>query len=129
MKELSKLISKSNMTYLPTSLPVYFYGMPDNRIYLIYSGTFDLNLVRDFEYVFGYFEDINYEYLTGKIYYLNCLLPNNSDFTDLINRPQIRYKIIGSCRNIESMRDAVKVMESLSTQPVSTLKMKELSLV
>jgi hypothetical protein len=125
MRGISKLISKSNMTYLPTSFPVYFYGMPDNRIYIIYIGTFDLGLIRGLEYVFGYFEDMNYEYQSGKIYYLNCMLSNTSDFFDLVNRPQIRYKIIGSCRNIDSMRDAVKIMEDFSTKRITTFKKKE----
>jgi hypothetical protein len=42
MECFAKLIYKSHMTYIPTNLPVQFYGLPDGKVYLIYARFYDI---------------------------------------------------------------------------------------
>lgn len=63
-----KFICKVEKTHLPTAFPVYYFGMPDDRVYLIYSRLYDTpGGETRIEYVFAVLEEYSYNYETGTL--------------------------------------------------------------
>jgi hypothetical protein len=41
METKPKLIYKATCTHLPTAFPAYYFGMPDGRVYIVYSKYYE----------------------------------------------------------------------------------------
>jgi len=68
MENYAKLIHKSNITYLPTNLPVQFYGLPDGKVYVIFARFYEIKFQRsDLEYVLAEHQEFSYDYSEEKI--------------------------------------------------------------
>lgn len=101
------LIYKSNMTYFHTALPVYFYGMPDGNISLVYARFYEINFHNTgLEFVFAELEDFSYDFETGQIYRYSSIEICLDDFREMVDRPETRIKINKSVRNIDSYAEA-----------------------
>ena len=123
MEVYSRLLFKSYMAYLPTSLPVYFYGMPDNKIYLVYARNYEKSFDETgLEFVFAYHKDFTYDYDSYTIYYRNTIETSLSDFIDTIEQPSQRLKIKKVYRKINSYSRAQKKLEKMA---VKMLKVQE----
>jgi hypothetical protein len=115
MKRKPVLICKSNMTYLPTSLPVYFYGMPDDRIYLIYSRFYDINFYKSgMEFVIAHHEDFSFDYESGQIITSHFGKIDVDGFIEMIDRPDQRIKILKVHRNLDSYADALGLLKIMA---------------
>lgn len=63
MQNSPKLIYKSLKTNHPTEFPAFFYGMPDNHVYVIYSRPYNTPKGRlHHEYIIALLEDFSYDY-------------------------------------------------------------------
>lgn len=103
-----RFVYKSNYTHLQTSLPVYFYGLPDGRIYLIYARFYEINFSKSgLEFVFATLEDYSYNYESGQII-SGFKKINLSTFTENIEKKDFQIKIVKSYRNITSFIEARK---------------------
>ena len=108
MESSYRLLYKSGNTHLQTSLPVYFYGLPDGRIYLIYARFYEINFSKSgLEFVFATLEDYSYDHELGQIIsgYKKINLPT---FTENIEKKDFQIKIVKSYRNITSFIEAQK---------------------
>lgn len=117
MKRDARLICKSNMTYLPTILPVYFYGMPDDKIYLIYSRFYDVNFDKaGMEFVIAVHEEFSYDYESGKItcHFKEASIP---EFIEMIDRPEQRITILKVYRNLDSYSEAKALLNKVANVP------------
>lgn len=63
MQSNPKLIYKSIRSCIPTSFPAFFYGMPDNHVYVVFSNPYKTPSGRDRnEYVVALLEEFSYDF-------------------------------------------------------------------
>jgi len=56
------------MTYLPSKTPVQFYGLPDGKVYLIYTRFYEVKYDRTYlEYVFAEHKEFSYDYENDRL--------------------------------------------------------------
>jgi hypothetical protein len=95
MKSRATVIYKSYMTYFHTFLPVYFYGMPDGKIYVVYAFfTKTENNQEGLEFVFAIHEDFRYNHKYDKIFTLDWTELSKADFMKKVDEPDQRIEII-----------------------------------
>ena len=124
MKTKAMLLYKSYMTYFPTSLPVYFYGLPDNKIYSIYTRFYEINFNNSgLEFVFAEHEDFSINYETGEIITREYLKIDLSDFKESVDRPDPRVKILKVLRNLETYSDAQLILNEMAAKIGKFIKM------
>ena len=107
MQSFIKLIYRSNMTYLPTLLPVQFYGLPDGKVYVIYGRFYEIEFDRTYmEFVFAEHKEFTYDYENGK------LIPGDSGrrkgpvYNEMVDKPDPKIKILNIYRNISTYAEA-----------------------
>ena len=124
MKAHAILLYKSYMTYFTTSLPVYFYGLPDNKIYSIYTRFYEINFNNSgLEFVFAEHEDFSINYETGEIITREYLKIDLSDFKESVDRPDPRVKILKVLRNLETYSDAQLILNEMAAKIGKFIKM------
>lgn len=109
MEPIGKLIYKTQVSNLPTSLPVYFYGLPDGKVYLIYSRFYAVNFSNsDLEFVLAVHKEFNFDYEKEELYsvVLNDIIPPT--FYKIVDKPDLKIKIIKVYRNLNSYSDATE---------------------
>jgi hypothetical protein len=124
MKTKAMLLYKSYMTYFPTSLPVYFYGLPDNKIYSVYTRFYEINFNNSgLEFVFAEQEDFAINYETGQIITREYLKIDLSDFKEIVDRPDPRLKILKVLRNLNTYSDAQVILNQLAAAMGNVIKL------
>jgi hypothetical protein len=113
MKLLAKLIHKTYMSYLPTAFPAHFYGMPNGKVYLIYSRFYDIKFGESgLEFVFAIHKEFLYDYEKEKI------IPNDKIkkifpiSAESIDKPHPQIKILEINRGINSYGEALNVLNN-----------------
>lgn len=121
--ELSyRLLHKSNNTQLQTSQPVYFYGLPDERIYIIYARFYEISFSKSgLEFVFAILEDYNYDFDSGKIMDANFIEINLLDFQNRLETSDFQIKIHKSYRNIKSFLEAQKKLNKKANKMTASM--------
>lgn len=72
MRKFPILIYKSSETDLPTASPVFFYGMPDNRVYAVYSKQIKtISGGIRYEYNVALLEEYSFDYEKGVLFRLH----------------------------------------------------------
>ncbi len=107
MEPIGKLIYKTQASNLPTSLPVYFYGLPDGKVYLIYSRFYEVNFSNtDLEFVLAVHKEYTYNFEKEELYsvVLKDVIP--PELYKIVDKPDLRIKIIKVYRNLNSYSDA-----------------------
>ncbi|MBK6282192.1 MAG: hypothetical protein IPF54_05570 [Draconibacterium sp.] len=107
MEPLGKLIYKTQSSNLPTSLPVYFYGLPDGKVYLIYSRFYEVNFSKtDLEFVLAVHKEFTFDFENEKLYsaVLNDVIP--PAFYKIVDKADSKIKILKVYRNLNSYSDA-----------------------
>ena len=107
MDIFAKLIHKSYMTYLPTNLPVQFYGLPDGKVYLIYARFYEIGYEKsDLEFVFAEHEEFLYDYENEKLKLRGESKPGRPVYDEMVDKPDPKIKILNVYRNINSFAEA-----------------------
>lgn len=106
MNVIAKLIHQSSMTYIPTRLPVRFYGMPDGKVYMVYARFCkQVPDKTDIEFVLAEHQEFSYDYPNGK------LIPKNSTrypvYCEMVDKPNPVFNILQVSRGIKSYDEAV----------------------
>lgn len=106
MREV-KLIYKARETYFPTTNPAYFYGSPDNKVYVVYTTPYltpsgktntEFVIARHQEFSYNYLEERLIENITKKTPFVNSLVDKrNPLFTNM--------KSSKSCKNHEDAEE------------------------
>ena len=116
MKPLVKFLFKSKNSCLPTSLPVYFYGLPNEKVYAIYARFYEVKFdVTSLEFVLAICKDFSYNPLNGEIY-LKGNKKNGPVSLELLNMPDPKLKIVKSYRNMYTFKDAIEKLEKRSVK-------------
>jgi hypothetical protein len=107
MENKTRLLCKSHLTYFSTDMPVYFYGMPNGKIYCFYACFFEISLNQtELEFVFAVHEDFTYNYESGKIIAYGFKEIPICDYAEIINSPDQRVRIVNVSRFLKSYTDA-----------------------
>jgi hypothetical protein len=102
-----RLLCKSHLTYFSTDMPVYFYGMPNGRIFCFFARFSEVHLNQStLEFVFAVHEDFTYDYETGKIIAYGFKETRISDYEEMVNSPDQRIRIMNVYQFLESYSDA-----------------------
>ena len=127
MENFAKLIHKSNATYVPTKLPVQFYGLPDGKVYLIYASFYEVGYEKSgIEYVIAVQEEFLFDYESEKLYYSNAV-PNNSSFVynEYVDKPNPKIKIEKVYRSIHSFGQAFTILNKKAQTLKNNLKKED----
>lgn len=99
------------MSFLPTKLPVQFFGMPNGKVYIVYARFYEIKFNKsDLEYVFAVHEEFLYDYdkeIFIPIYSTNYQIPF---YSGIIDKPEPLFKIIQVYRNISSFSEAIVLL-------------------
>lgn len=111
MQAAAKLIHRANASYLPIAFPALYYGMPNGRIYVLYSRFYEIKFGGSgLEFVFAIHKDFKYDYERETI------LPRDKEhlqtpvFTELLDRPSTKINIVKICRDLNSYGEAVDLL-------------------
>ncbi|MCA1760992.1 MAG: hypothetical protein LC658_14595 [Bacteroidales bacterium] len=125
MESFVKLIHQSSMTYLPSKTPVQFYGLPDGKVYLIYTRFYEIKYDRTYlEYVFAEHKEFSYDFENDKLIPHEKPKHNSPVFNESVDKPNPKIEILKIYRNIKSFsearellnRKAKKMMENINAQ-------------
>lgn len=106
MKALAKLIHKTHASYLPTAFPAHYYGMPNGKIYLVFSQFYEAAFGKTgLEFVFAEHKDYQFDYEKGII--IPCSKKVNSPvFAEHVDRPRAKINVINTSRDMCSYGEA-----------------------
>ena len=111
MESLAKLIHKTYMSYLPTAFPAHFYGMPNGKVYLIYSRFYDIKFGESgLEFVFAIHKEFSYDYEKENILPSNKIRIKSPVFAELIDKPDPKIHILKINRNLNSYGEALSFL-------------------
>lgn len=107
MENFAKLIHKSHITYLPTNLPVQFYGLPDGKVYVIYARFYEIKYQRSgVEYVTAEHLEFSFDYEQGKLLIHGTPDPKKPVYAELVDKPNPKIKILKVNREFNSFAEA-----------------------
>jgi hypothetical protein len=110
-----RLIYKAEETYLKTSYPAYYYGSPDNKVYVVYSSSYLTPSGKSrLEFIIARHEQFSYNYPEGRLIEISTQkTPLLNSFVD--NRNLI-LTTLKSFKNCKSYDDAEGLLNQLISQ-------------
>ena len=124
MESFARLIHKSFMTYMPTRLPVQFYGLPDGKVYVIYARFYEVGFDKSgVEYVFGIHEEFLFDYENEKLYMANDRQKKNLIFYHQVDKPNPKIKVDKVYRGLNSFGEAL-IQLNKKAQQLNDIKLK-----
>ena len=125
MEAKARLLYKSYMTYFHTFLPVYFYGMPNGKIYCVY-GRLSQRLYSEssLEFLFMEHEDFNYDYELDIIVAYGGKEISHENFKDLVDRPNQRLKTMKLFGNFKSYAEAQDFLNETVVDMINNLELE-----
>ena len=106
MEAKAKLIYKVQQSNLPTQLPAYFYGMPNGKVYLVYSRFYDVNFDKSaLEFVLAVHKEFTFNFDSGTLFSIaldEVIPPSYYKLVDSID-PKIKIKKV--YRNLHSYNE------------------------
>lgn len=117
MNTVAKLIHQSNMTYIPTNLPVRFYGLPDGKVYLLYARFFLAKAERtDIEFVLAVHDEFYFDYEK------DVLIPKSVSrypvYREMVDKPNPMFHILQVNREMKSYDEAAEHLFRTAGEPV-----------
>lgn len=108
MRSFAKLIHKTYMSYLPTAYSAHYYGMPNGKIYLVYSRFYDTAIGESgLEFVFAEHKEFSYDYEKEKIVPFGKIRKRLPVFVESIDKPDPEIRIFKIRRNLNSYGEAL----------------------
>lgn len=110
MNSYVKLIHKTPVSYLPTAFPAHYYGLPNGKIYVVYSKFYEGNFGESgLEFIFAEYKEFFYDYHNEKIFSLNTG-KNNPVFAETLDKPNPMLNIIHIKRDLKSYAEALNYL-------------------
>lgn len=107
MKSLAKLIYQTCATYRPTAFPAHYYGMPNGKIYLVFSrfykGGFNSS---GLEFVFAEHNDFSFDYESETIVSKQENTNKKQIFAEQVDSPNTKFNIFSINRKLRSYAEA-----------------------
>jgi elongation factor P hydroxylase len=103
----AKLIHKTHTTYLPTPFPVHYYGMPDGRIYLVFSRFYEVDYGETgLEFIFAVHKEFSFDYEKEELNAVSNEFYRTPIYSEMIDKPEPKIKTIKIYRNLNSYGEA-----------------------
>jgi hypothetical protein len=107
MKSIAKLVYQTYITYLPTAFPAYYYGMPNGKIYLVFSRFYNAAIGKSgLEFVFAEHNDYSFDYEKETILARNDNSGTTPVFAECIDNPNSKFNIVSISRKLRSYSEA-----------------------
>jgi hypothetical protein len=130
MECFANLIYKSHMTYIPTNLPVQFYGLPDGKVYLIYARFYDIKFGKSgIEYVIAEHEEFSYDYECGKLIPLELNTRQLPVYVEMVDKPDPKIKILKVDRTLNSYAEAYTRLNKKALQILKNINKETIQLI
>lgn len=111
MQTLAKLIHRATASYLPIAFPALYYGMPNGRIYVVYSRFYEVKFGGSgLEFVFAVHKEFKYDYEKEIIVPRKKFNFNTPVFSELVDRPNTKINIVKICRGLNSYGEAINLL-------------------
>jgi hypothetical protein len=112
MRPTAKLIHKTDMTYLPTAFPAHYYGMPDGKIYLVFSRFYKVQYKSGIEFVFAEHKEFTYDYQNEKIIPHFKVHHNVPIYSETVDKPDAEIEVLEVKRGLNSYAEAFLYLNS-----------------
>ena len=122
MDSTAKLIHRTDMTYLPTAFPAHYYGMPDGKIYLVFSRFYKVKFGETgngVEFVFAEHKEFSYDYQNEKIIPYNKNEIGGTIFSETVDKPNPKINIFKIERNLSSYGEAFIFLNNKAQEMVA----------
>ena len=107
MKSLAKLVHRTYATYLPTAFPAHYYGIPNGKIYLVFSRFYKVAFGKSgLEFVFAEHKDFSYDYENETILPKKKRRKKTKIFAEYVDNPNSKFNIFIISRKLKSYADA-----------------------
>jgi hypothetical protein len=108
MRPFAKLVYQTYTTYLPTVFQAQYYGMPNGKIYLIFSRFYKNAFNKSgLEFVFAEHNDYSYDYEKDSIISVNQESKERPVFAEHVDSPRSRINIFNISRKLNSYGEAL----------------------
>lgn len=106
MKPFAKLIHKTYASYLPTAFPAHYYGMPNGKIYLVFSRFYKSTFGKtDVEFVFAEHKDFYFDYDKEEV--VTCTKQEICTvFAENVDQPRAQIDVLSINRDFNSYGEA-----------------------
>lgn len=108
MKPVAKLIHKTYASYLPTDFPAHYYGMPNGKIFVVFSQFYEAEIGKTgLEFVFAEHKEFTYDYNN------DALIPKSKNknltpvFAEHLDYPKAKFNVLNINRNLRSYGEAL----------------------
>ncbi len=113
------------MSYLPTQLPVRFYGLPDGHVYLIYARFYEVKYDRTYiEYVFAEHKEFTYDYEKEQLISLSKPERKLPVYSEMVDKPEPQIEILKIHRNINSFKEAFDLLNLRAQKMINNVDVK-----
>lgn len=107
MKPLAKLIHRTYVSYLPTEFPAHYYGMPNGKIFLVFSRFYEVAFGNSgLEFVFAEHKDFSYDYEKETIMPIRRKHLQSPVFAEHIDFPRANFNVFTISRKLNSYGEA-----------------------
>jgi len=106
MDSLAKLIFKTQTSNLNTDLPAYYYGLPNGKVYVVYSRFYEVNFEKSaLEFVLAIQKEFTFDFENETLFSLalNEIVPTT--YYKLIDSADPKIKIKKVYRNLQSYNE------------------------
>lgn len=108
MKSLAKLIHKTDVSYLRTAFPAHYYGMPNGKVYLVYSRFYGADFGESgLEFIFAEHKEFYYDYSNESVYTLTRKKSKTPIFEETVDKPNPKLDILQIKRDLNSYGEAL----------------------
>lgn len=113
MKPLAKLIHKTYASYLPTAFPAHYYGMPNGKIFCVFSRFYEVTFGKSgLEFVFAEHKDFSYDYEKETIMPAQRKLKKSPVFSEQVDFPRAKIDVFSIKREMQSYGEAQVFLNS-----------------
>lgn len=117
MKQIAKQIYQTSASYLPTPFQVQYYGMPNGKIWFIFS-RFCKSEVGNagIEFVFAQHKEFYFDYEKETVLKPGNLMHPTAVFPELVDKPELQYEEIKVSRDIKTYAEALNLVNNEASE-------------
>lgn len=123
MKDNARLIYKTNNTCFPRFLPVYFYGLPNEEMLILYAREKENSVVRlSLEWVVAAHLDFHYDYESDAILDSENQVYDFVEFIEYIDQMEQRVKLLQTFGSFYTQTEAEQFYNSNASKMLYNLE-------
>lgn len=118
MEAFAKLIHRTNVSYLPTLFPVHYYGMPNGKIFVVFSRFYEVKFGGSgLEFIFALHKDYAFDYEKEVIIKSKKITAGSKMiFPELLDHPDMKIVVVKVSRGINSYGQALASLHKLAEE-------------